>query len=686
MPKHACPLAGLLVVALAVPQFFADAVHAQQRRWEVEDVLALKSVGQVALSPDGRWIAYVVTQNDLEQGKSVSDIWLVESSGNVPIQLTRGSRTERAPQWSPDGSWLAFLATREGSAQVYGIQPGGGEAWKVTDWKPGVGFFEISPDGNHIAFGARAEESADDKKLQKQRGRPMVWDSAYATDWTHLWVAPLNGRVAGAAKRSSTDGLTVSALVWAPDSRGIAWSATGMADKESAPSRDRTTGFSREADVYVQDAPGAQPRRVTSLRGSETPQAWVAGLGLVVAGTGNDLGTFNRQLWLVEPKGGAPPTSLTKALDENATFVASNSDALFVEAQHGTTSRLYRIPLTSGRPAGAPQVITDDRLLYAGFSATRDLRQVAFVVQGPTAAPDLYRSPVAGFAPKRLTDLNPQVAALTLGEQRVVRWKSAHDKEEIEGVLTLPVGYQPNRRVPLLLIIHGGPSGVSANGFNPGGRYSAQVFAGLGYASLQANYRGSTAYGERFRGLNRGHISGPDWIDVNSGVDYLIAEGIADPDRLGIMGWSFGGHHTFWGITQTNRFKAASAGAGANDLISMYSQTDLPGFYHTYLGPRPWENFELYEQRSAYRFVDRVTTPLLIQVGERDERVPAEQSIQFYEAMSGIGKAPVKLVVYPGEGHGLRELGNIRDMMLRNVEWFTRWIPVSRTAADNGRN
>jgi dipeptidyl aminopeptidase/acylaminoacyl peptidase len=286
------------------------------------------------------------------------------------------------------------------------------------------------------------------------------------------------------------------------------------------------------------------------------------------------------------------------------------------------------------------------------------------------------------FSARQLSDVNPQIANLALGEQRVVRWKSAHDGEEIEGVLTLPVGYQAGRRVPLLLIIHGGPSGVSSNGFNPGGRYPSQVFSGLGYASLQPNYRGSTGYGERFRGLNRGHISGHDWIDVNSGVDHLIAEGIADPDRLGIMGWSFGGHHTFWGITQTDRFKAASAGAGATDLISMYSQTDLPGFYHTYLGPRPWEDFDLYEDRSAYRFVDRVTTPLLIQVGERDERVPAEQSIQFYEAMSAIGKAPVKLVIYPGEGHGLREVTHIRDMMQRNVEWFSRWIPVTTTAAD----
>jgi dipeptidyl aminopeptidase/acylaminoacyl peptidase len=675
---------GLVGSALLLAPLFLplQGASAQERRWEVDDVLGLKSVNQVAISPDGRWIAYAVTRNDLEAAKTKSNIWLVDIAGGVPVQLTRGDESDRAPQWAPDGTWLAFLSTRGETAQVYGIRPTGGEAWRVTEWGPGVGSFAISPDGGKIAFGARAEESEQDKERKERFGQPMVWDSAYARDWTHLWVAALRDGVAIDVARSSPERISVGSFVWSPDSKGLAWSGTGMADQMSAPTRDRPTGFSRESDVYVQAAPGAAPVRVTNLRGGESPEAWIAGLGLVVSGTGQDLGTYNRRLWLADPQGGTAPVALTERLDENATLVEASPDALLVEAQHRTGARLYRIVLTTGRPAGDPIVVSDDRLIYAGFSATPDLKRVAFVAQGPTTSPNVHTSEFGVFSARQLSDVNPQIANLALGEQRVVRWKSAHDGEEIEGVLTLPVGYQAGRRVPLLLIIHGGPSGVSSNGFNPGGRYPSQVFSGLGYASLQPNYRGSTGYGERFRGLNRGHISGHDWIDVNSGVDHLIAEGIADPDRLGIMGWSFGGHHTYWGITQTDRFKAASAGAGATDLISMYSQTDLPGFYHTYLGPRPWEDFDLYEDRSAYRFVDRVTTPLLIQVGERDERVPAEQSIQFYEAMSAIGKAPVKLVIYPGEGHGLREVTHIRDMMQRNVEWFSRWIPVTTTAAD----
>ncbi len=389
------------------------------------------------------------------------------------------------------------------------------------------------------------------------------------------------------------------------------------------------------------------------------------------------------QLWRV-PESGGEPVSLSANLDEHARFVAAADRELLIEAAQRTGRRLYRIALRDGQPSGVPEPVSDDGLYLHSFSASRDGRTVAFIAEGPAAPPEVYVSASRRWRPRRLTAANPQVAGIALGEHRVVSWRSAADDEEIEGVLTLPVGYRDGERVPLLLVIHGGPAGVSSDRFTASrGAYPVQVFAGLGYAVLQPNYRGSTGYGERFRGLNRGDISGRDWIDIDSGVDFLVEAGIADAARLGVMGWSFGGHHTYWGITQTDRFAAASAGAGANDLVSMYSQTDIPEFYHTYLGPRPWEDFELYEERSAYRHVGRVRTPLLIQVGERDERVPAEQSIQFYEAVKTIGAAPVKLVLYPGEPHGIRKPRHRRDLMARNVEWFTRWIPVASVSQTN---
>ena len=637
----------------------------------IDDLLAIKAVSDVAISPDGRWIAYVVTTRDRENNLNKADVWLVSAEGGQPRQITRGPRTDRAPQWAPDGSWLAFLSDRgeKRHVQVYGIEPAGGEAWPVTKGETNVTGFRIAPDGRRIAYVATSVAGKADQDLEKTRGRPIVRDSAYASEWARVWVADLHDRAARSAdstRPSSPDLLDVTSVEWAPDSRQLAWSAKPTPTLRS----------NAEGAVYVQRDAGAEPVKVTTMPGGESVAAWVPDLGLIVAGTAQSLGTYNRKLWLVPPAGGEP-VALTAALDEDATFVAASPKALYVEASQRTGRGLFRIRLNGARPIGPVERLSDTTRFYSGFSATRDGARFAFLTETAALPPDVYVSDAARFAPTRLTTINPASTELAFGTQRVVRWKSAADGEEIEGVLTLPTGYRPGTRVPLLLVIHGGPSGVSSNRFPPTrGAYPIPVFNGLGYAVLQPNYRGSTGYGERFRGLNRGDISGRDWIDVSSGVDAMIASGIADSSKLGVMGWSFGGHHTFWGITQTARFKAASAGAGANDLISMYSQTDMPEFYHTYLGPRPWENFELYESRSAYRNVARVTTPLLIQVGEADRRVPAEQSIQFYEAMKGIGKAPVKLVLYPGQPHGISDPRLSRDLMQRNVEWFTRWIPV----------
>jgi dipeptidyl aminopeptidase/acylaminoacyl peptidase len=642
----------------------------------VDDVLGLRGAGDVAVSPDGAWVAYVVTEQDREENVRNTDVWVAPADGGAPVRLTRSPGSDGSPVWFPDGSWLAFRSDRADGTQVFGIRPDGGEAWQVTEAPTGVGSYAFAPDGHALAFTASPERTEEADSLEREWGRPIVRDSAYASEWTHLWVAPLEERRAGAAERVSPDGHQVQGFTWAPDGRGIAWSARPAPELRTY----------RLADVWVVRGMDGEPERVTSLPGGESPVGWTEELGLLISGSGRDLGTYNSRIWRVDPDAPGEPVPLTSGLDENAGFVGVHDGRLWVEAGHRTGRRLYRIPVAPDGPTGEPAAVTDDEAFYSGFSVSDDGSRLGFLAQGPGRAPDVHTSAAGSFRPVRLTELNPQVEDFALGESRVVRWSSEADGEEIEGVLTLPVGYREGERVPLLLRIHGGPSGVSTLSFmGDDYAYPTQVFAGLGYAVLQPNYRGSTGYGERFRGLNRGYISGTDWVDVESGVDHLVEEGIADPDRLGVMGWSFGGHHTYWGITRTDRFRAASAGAGANELVSMYHATDIPEFYHTYLGPKPWEDWELYEERSAYRYVEDVTTPLLIQVGERDERVPAQQSDMFYEAMKAIGKAPVTMVVYPGQPHGVRDPRLARDLMARNVAWFQRWIPTGVGTADRAR-
>lgn len=640
------------------------------RPMTVEDVLRMKSLSQLAVSPDGRWVAYVVTERDMEEDRQETNVWVVPTAGGPDDarQVTFRPGADDSPLWHPTGGWLAFASDREGDRQVYGIRPDGGEAWRVSAHETAVGGYRFSPDGRRLGFTANPPATEADRELEALRGRPMVWDSVYTDEWSHLYVAELEEDVAGPAARWSPDGLHVQTFVWSPDSRAVAYGA-----RPSPVLRTRYRGA-----TYVQGGADGEARAVTAMPGGEDPVAWDDEVGLVVVGSGQELGTYNRQLWRVPlgPDGaGGDPVSLTGGLDANANLVHLDGSRLIVAAARRTGATFYRIDLAGGGAAGVPADLTDGRHYYSGASASGDGSVLAFTAEDGSAPPDAFIAASDDFRPRRLTDLNPRVAGLALGEQRVERWSSRADGEEIEGVLTLPVGYEEGDRVPLVLVIHGGPSGISSDRFNgTRGAYPVQVYAGMGFAVLQPNYRGSSGYGERFRGLNRGDISGRDWVDIDSGVDAMIERGIADPERLAVSGWSFGGHHTYWGITQTDRFRAASAGAGANDLISMYAQTDLPEFYHTYLGPKPWEDWELYEERSAYRHVDNVSTPLLIQVGERDERVPAEQSIQFFEAVRAIGHAPTELVLYPDQPHGVRSPRLQRDLMSRNVAWLKRWV------------
>jgi dipeptidyl aminopeptidase/acylaminoacyl peptidase len=421
-----------------------------------------------------------------------------------------------------------------------------------------VGQFRISPGGNWVAFTSSAAPTEADRALEKIRGRPIVRDSAYTDQWTRLWAAPLEGGKLGKVIQVSPDTLHVDAgyFEWAPDSRGLAFGA----------SPSPLTFLM--VQVFVADAPGAATRRVTNMGGGSQPVSWTDVAGLLVRSTDSEFAMANLKVFRV-PLDGGPPVSLTGGIDDQSRFIGASADWLYVGAG---VSRLrggvYRIPLRDGRAAGKPELVSDDdgSLYYRGFSASSDVRIVAFIADGPSTPADIYVSPIQGFSPRRLTDVNPQFREIALGEQRVIRWKSRAGGEEIEGLLVLPVGYREGTRVPLLVEVHGGPAGTFINWFNVTRFFPEQVLAGLGYAVFMPNYRGSGGAGERFRNLTRGDTPGSDWIDIESGVDELIRRGLADPKRLGLFGHSYGGTLIYWGITQTNRYAAAMAAAGTNEL------------------------------------------------------------------------------------------------------------------------
>ena len=653
----------LIVASIAATRLVAQ--DGGPKRWTVNDVMAVKGVGEVAVSPDGKRIAYVVTERNTETNVTNSDVWVVSVTGGDARRVTSGPRADRAPQWANDGSWIAFLSDRADNklTQVYGIDPAGGEAWQISRHESSVASYKLSPDAKRVAYVASAPASRAEQDLDKARGKAIVRDSAYAADFSRLWEVVLKDRAPADGRAISPEGLHVTSVVWGPDSRVIAYSARPQPALVA----------SSRGTVYLQSEPGAESRAITTLPGNEEVVGWPAALGLVVEASGEAQGTANTRVWVVPILPGEA-VSLTDALDEDASFVAASATQLLVEASVKTGRALFGIPLTAGKPSGPPQRVSTERF-NSGFNSAGGT--LAFISETGTESPEVYATTGTAFSPRKLTNTNPQVASFGHGAQRVVSWKSSADTQMIEGVLSLPVGYQEGTRVPLLVVVHGGPAGVSSARYPSGGSaYPVQVFNSMGYAVLQPNFRGSTGYGQRFRGLNQGDILGKDWIDVNSGVDAMIRTGIADSTKMGLMGWSYGGFQTFWGVTQTRRFAAASSGAGVNDLTSFFSQTDVSDYLGMLMNSVPWDKPEFFVERSAYRKVKDVTTPLLIQSGDQDRRVSPEQSIQFYEAMKRIGKTPVKLVLYPGQGHGISDPRLAKDRMLRNVEWFSYWVPV----------
>ena len=297
---------------------------------------------------------------------------------------------------------------------------------------------------------------------------------------------------------------------------------------------------------------------------------------------------------------------------------------------------------------------------------------LGFAYENPSTAPEAFLVAVKGGTPQRVSRANDALPKLPLGETKVIRWKSK-DGAEVEGLLTYPVDYEPGKKYPLILNIHGGPAGVFAENFI--GRfavYPLATFASRGYAILRPNPRGSGGYGKQFRFANVGDWGGKDYEDDMAGVDRVIAMGVADPDHLAVMGWSYGGFMTSWVVTHTDRFKAACVGAGVTNLWSFTGTADIPGFLPDYFGGEPWQQFQAFEQHSPITFVKNVKTPTLILHGEADVRVPTSQGYEFYHALKRMG-ATTKMVVYPRTPHGPREPKFILDIAQRNLEWVDHY-------------
>lgn len=656
-----------IVVLLA-----AGSGRSAENKWTPDQLLKVKRVGPVVPSPDGTRLAFVVSEAVMEGEKSewLSQIHLASSDGSGALQLTRGDKSATSPRWSSDGQWLAFLSQRGGDKNnIFIIRVAGGEAEAITTEKASITTFAWAPDGKSIAFVMPEPKTEDEEQAAKEKRDARVIDDHGKL--AGLYVVPLakNDEGKRPAKKLNTGTVHVTGIDWAPDSSTIAFSH-----------QPTSKVFDQNDISLVRVDDGAAKPLVTTAADESEPTYSRDGESIAYL-TSDDPPTWAFTGWVrIVPASGGASRSLSKTFDEQPGILGWSADgrALIVSETEGTIGRIYSLPADGGAATAVGK--TDVNVTSATLNEPGTA--VGFVHQWSDRSPEPYVSRLDAFAAKQVATVQtlPPPTDAPIGRTEVLRWK-ATDGLDIEGLLTYPVGYEKGSRVPLLVIVHGGPTGVYTRSFvGMPGPYPIPSFTERGYSVLRVNPRGSSGYGRTFRYANYQDWGGGDYRDIMAGVDHVIGLGVADPDRLGIMGWSYGGYMTSWVITQTKRFRAASVGAGVTNLMSFTGTADIPGFVPDYFGGEYWDVFDRWRARSAMFHIKGVTTPTLIQHGEQDVRVPVSQGYELYNALVR-QKVPTKMVVYPRQPHGIQEPKLIKDAMERNLEWFDRWIRGSRSTS-----
>lgn len=643
---------------------------AAARLWPLAPRLRYPLITDLALSPDGRRVVYVVREPLLTDAESkfITHLFLADAADGEPRQLTFGDASATAPQWSPDGRCIAFLSDRTGKNNLYVMAADGGEAWNLTRFeKTDVARARWSPDGRQLAFLMAEPPSEEKEKAQKAKDDARVFD--VDVDFTQLYLVPFSvaPRPLPEARQLTRGRRQVLDFDWSPDGKLLAFSHQPTPDANAWPA-------SRLATLAVADS-AAEPNDRGPLfawgpRPFFSPDGrWIA----VALGDEPARWAVSDRVALFPVAGGAPrPLAVTPDGSASVVGWAADSADVYVVDIAGVGSRLFALPLDGG----APRALTDGGRLALPV-ACNPAGQMAVVAQDFDQPNGVYLVDAAS-GDLRLIAQPPLPAdwpAAPLPRAEVVRWQ-APDGLEVEGVLVAPLDFEQDRHYPLLVCVHGGPAGFFSRTYlgAPGGQFDLVGLAERGYLVLRPNPRGSSGYGKDFRFANYGNWGGGDYADIMAGVDALIERGLADPERLGVGGWSYGGFMTSWIITQTRRFAAACIGAPVTDPLSFNGTSDIPAFIPDYFGAESWEDFAAYQRQSPILHVKGVTTPALIQHGENDIRVPLGQGREFYNALKRQG-VPTELVIYPREGHGIAEPRHVLSVAERATAWFERWIP-----------
>lgn len=674
---HSCLL--LALALLLVPPAFSQAA---KRALTIDDFFDLATIRDPRVSPDGEWIAYTVTTTDLEKDASETRLWMVPAAGGEPIPMTAKGYSASSPRWSPDGKYLSFLAQRsqsgsesgedkkesEDRTQVWALNRLGGEAQQLTKVKQGVSGHEWSPDGRRLLLSIadpKPWELTEDKKDDK-KPRPYVVDRLqFKQDYvgyldryrTHLYVFDVGSKE---PPRQITSGdFDDSAPAWSPDGKRVAFVSNRTAEPDGNPNTDLWIVSADNTDK------GATLLQVTKNPREDASPAWSPdGKSLVYTTVTADLSVlwYATEHLAIVAADGANPRVLAADLDRNAASPGFSEDgaSIWFLLEDSGEMQLASVPVAGGqvtRHVRGWDVV--ERFDVGGG-------RVALLVSRPDVPGDLFT--FSNGKLNRITSVNEELLTkVTLTQPEKLRYRSP-DGTEIEAFLYEPIGFDAATKYPMILHPHGGPVGQYDWSFD----FTAQLWAANGYLVLQPNPRGSSGYGQAFSYALFAQWGVPDFEDVMAGVDALIARGSADPEKLGVGGWSYGGILTNYVITKSTRFKAAVSGASEALYRANYGHDHYQLVWELELG-LPWENATLWESLSPFNDVAKITTPTLWIGGAEDWNVPILNSEQMYQAMKRLGRE-TQLVVYPGEHHGLRKPSFQKDRSQRFLGWFDKYI------------
>jgi dipeptidyl aminopeptidase/acylaminoacyl peptidase len=648
----------LLLALVAVPTAGAAQQGEGRIPITIRESLFLPSLGNFELSPNGARLVFTRTVRDSATFETTSHIHLMEVASGAERQLTFSAKGETNPRWLPDGRIL-FSSDRDGRVRLWVIHPDGGEATRflADDEAPnGV----LSPDFRRIAFveeSKRADQEEWDQRV-KDRDDGYYWE--HKLTWSHIWVYDIES----GTRKQITDGeFDHAGPTWSPDGRWIAFTSNRTGTRMGDPDRSDNT------DILVVPADSGAVRLLTTNPGPDSGPRWSPdGRWIAYMSSDYENNSANQMQARVITAEGGEPITLTSSLDRSVTSVRWSTDGrhVYVNVNDGLGDRLYKAPARGG---ALEALLPNNDFIYSLESVSEDGSRWLLTGTSLSVPNDVFLSGPEGRGLRLLFSPTQGMARHEVARAETLTWAGA-DGWEIEGILTYPVGYEPGRRYPLILQVHGGPHGRYAKSFGAG----AQVWAARGYAVLQGNPRGSSGRTFEFSNANIGDWGGKDFQDIMAGVDHVIGLGIADPDRMAIMGGSYGGFMTFWAVTQTDRFKAAIGHAAISDWYSFYGQTDIPYLLEFGFSGLPWITQEIYERWSPIRYAENVTTPLLITHGEQDLRVPITQGEQYFRTLKKMGKT-VEFLKYPRAGHGITEPRHRIHLDREQEAWFQRYIP-----------